>query len=428
MNKLFSSKEVKNAEWIIFGKILQMLVSLLVSLLTARYLGSGNYGLINYGVTYVAFFTAISNLGINFVIVKEFSDHPDEEGISIGTSVFMRFLSSVLSLIIIISISFVVDRNEPITILVVGLCGLSLIFNIFELINYWFQSRYQSKVSSIVGFVAYLIAAIYKIILLVMHKNVIWFAVATSIDYLCVSILLLIAYKKYNGPRLKISINKGKNILSKSYHYILSTLMVAVYAQTDKFMLKHMMSEQDVGYYSVAVAICAMWVFVLQAIIDSLYPTIISLYKTSKTAFIRKNKQLYFIVFYVSIIVSLLFVVCGDYVVVLLYGKAYENAASVLKIVTWYTAFSYLGVARNAWIVCENKQKYLKSIYGMAAILNVILNYLLIPLYGGKGAAMASLITNIGTSIILPMLITQLRPNSLIMLEAILGKGVFKNE
>ena len=93
--------------------------------------------------------------------------------------------------------------------------------------------------------------------------------------------------------------------------------------------------------------------------------------------------------------------------------------------VTWYTAFSYLGVARNAWIVCKNSQKYLKYIYFSAAVINVLLNLLFIPILGATGAALASLITQIFTSIILPFFYKDLRENSKLMLEAILLKGVF---
>lgn len=93
---------------------------------------------------------------------------------------------------------------------------------------------------------------------------------------------------------------------------------------------------------------------------------------------------------------------------------------------TWYTAFSFLGVARNAWIVSEGHQKYLKYIYGCAAIINVIFNLFFIRLWGGCGAAVASLITQIFTSIVLPMFIRDLRPNAKLMLEAILLKDVFK--
>ena len=67
---------VKNAGWMIAGKIVQMLIGFVVGLLTARYLGPGNYGLINYAGAYTTFFAAICTLGINSVIVKEFVDAP----------------------------------------------------------------------------------------------------------------------------------------------------------------------------------------------------------------------------------------------------------------------------------------------------------------------------------------------------------------
>lgn len=90
----------------------------------------------------------------------------------------------------------------------------------------------------------------------------------------------------------------------------------------------------------------------------------------------------------------------------------------------WYTAFSYLGVARNAWMVCENRQKYLKYLYISAAALNIVLNLALIPPWGASGAAAASLITQISTTVILTAVIKPLRPNCRLMLDAVLLRGV----
>jgi O-antigen/teichoic acid export membrane protein len=168
-----------------------------------------------------------------------------------------------------------------------------------------------------------------------------------------------------------------------------------------------------------------MWVFVLAAIIDSMYPTILQLHGSDRRAFEKKNRQLYAIVFYVSAFVSILFVLFGNLGIRILYGKEYLPAALPLKIITWYTAFSYLGVARNAWIVSEGKQKYLKYIYVFAAILNVALNVIFIPIWGSAGAAVASLITQIFTGILLPYCIKELRPNAKLMLEAMILKDVF---
>ena len=73
------NKELNNASWLIAGKVIQMSLSLLIGVWTARYLGPGNYGTINYANSYVAFFMAFCTLGINSVIIKvdTFGDYDD---------------------------------------------------------------------------------------------------------------------------------------------------------------------------------------------------------------------------------------------------------------------------------------------------------------------------------------------------------------
>lgn len=417
--KLFKNKEVNNAGWLIGGKIFQMAISLVVGVITARYLGPSNYGLIGYGSAYVSFFTAFCSLGLNSVIIKDFIDNPKEQGEAIGSAIVMRIVSSILSSIMIVSFVAVVDKGEAITIAVVALCSVGTIFHVFETFNFWFQSQYKSKITSIATFLAYVVTAVYKIVLLILGKDVRWFAFSTSVDYIVVAVFLYVAYKRYGGERLSFSIRKSKSLLKVSYNYILSAVMISVYGQTDKLLLKHMLDESAVGYFTTATTICTMWVFVLQAIVDSMYPTILRLKSENYAQYERKNRQLYAIVFYVSCFVSVAFIIFGDFGVKLLYGEAYMPAANILKVVSWYTAFSYLGVARNAWIVSEGKQKYLKYIYGAAAILNVVMNLILIPIMGTIGAATATLITQIFTSIILPIMFKELRPNTKLMLEAI---------
>lgn len=424
-DRLLGSKEFKNASWLIAGKVIQMVLSFIISIFTARYLGPSNYGVINYAGAYVSFFTSLCTLGINSVIIKDFVDHPDEQGEAIGTTLLLRAISSLLSAFMIVGIVRLVDAGETITIVVAALHSIALVFQVADTINYWFQSKYQSKVTAIATLLAYLATSIYKIILLATGKSVEWFAFANSVDYIFMAICLFFAYWKYKGPKLSFSWTKGKSLLSRSYHYILSGMMVAIYGQTDKLMLKQMLDETAVGYYSLASTINQMWVFVLGAIIDSMYPTILRLYsQNDKKGFEKKNRQLYAVVIYVSVFVALMFILFGKFAIRLLYGEAYLPASEPLKIIVWYTIFSYLGVARNAWVVCENKQKYLKYMYLLAAILNVVLNYIMIPIWGTSGAAVASLITQIFTSLVLPSLWKDMRPNVKLMLDAFRLKGI----
>lgn len=423
----FKNRIVKNAGWLIAGRVAQTAINFVISILTARYLGSSNYGLINYATAYIAFFTAFCTLGINSILVKEFVDKPENAGLTIGTTLVLRAVSSFLSAVTIIIIVCFADAGEPTTIAVVALSSVGVIFHIFETFNFWFQAQLKSKITALVTLFAYVITALYKVILLVLGKSVIWFAFATSVDYICIAVFLFVAYKRNNGPQLRFSWKHGKNILSRSYHFILSGLMVAIYGYTDKIMLKHMLGESEVGLYSIAISICTMWCFILAAIIDSVYPSIMEANNNNdESLFKQRNKQLYAIVFYISIFVSIMFQIFAPLAIKILYGDEYVGSINPLRIITWYVAFSYLGVARDAWTVCKNRQKYLKYIYFLAAISNVGLNFALIPLLGASGAALASLIAQILTSIVLPLFIKPLRENSILMLEAIMFKGIKK--
>ena len=351
-------------------------------------------------------------------------DNPQKEGETIGTTLLLKFLSSLLSYIIIISISFIIDKNETLTKTIVCIYSIYIMFQIFETFKYWFQSKLKSKYPEIATTIAYIIMAGYKIILLAKGKSVEWFAIANTIEYIVIAILLYYLYKKNKGQKLNINFKRGKNILLRSYHFVISGMMVALYNSTDKFMLKRMLTDSDVGYYAVAVSISNLATFLLSAIIQSLTPVIMETYKNDNQKYKKLNKQLYCIVFYISAFISIVIFVFSKFIINILYGDKYSLAILPLNILTWYTAFSYLGVARDVWLVCENKQKYSKYIYIYAAIANVIINYLLIPIWGAAGAALASLITQIGTIFIFPLFIKELRPNVKLMIDGILFKNV----
>lgn len=422
--KLLKNRTVRNAGWIVGGRLMNKVLVFVVGVLTARYLGPANSGLLDYAAAYITFFASLCTLGINSVIIKDFVDHPEEQGKAIGTSIVLRLGASLLSAAVIIAVVAVADRGEPLTVLVVALSSLSLVFRAFDTLKQWFQSRLQSKYVAIATLVAYIAISGYKIILLAQRKNVSWFALATSVEFLTLAVVLLGVYKKHGGPRFSFSAAKAKQLLASSSSFIVSGLMIAVYASTDKLMLKNMMDEAAVAYYSLAVTLSTAWGFVLEAVIDSAYPTILQTYSRDLQAFNRRNRQLYALIIYGALSISLLICLLADPLVLVLYGQAYAPAVAPLRIVVWYTAFSYLGGARNAWIVCENKQRYLKHLYFASAVINVVLNLVLIPLLGASGAALASLVTQISTTVFLPLVIPPLRPNARLMLEALLLRDV----
>lgn len=419
---------MNNALWLIFGKTARMMVNLVVGLLTARYLGPSNYGLIHYAAAYTGFFSAFCTLGIPSILIRELTEEPEKEGEILGTTLFLQGISSIASAVVILCTVSVADGGDPVVMAVAGLSCVGMVLQIFEVFHYRFQSRLQSRVTALVSLAAYLIAAGYRVSGLLLGRSVIWFAFAVAAEQLCAAVLLLLAYWRHHGRRLCISRERAGKLLKKSCHFILPGLMVAVYAQTDKIMLKQMLGEAEIGWYSTAVSLSNVWCFVLSAVVDSMNPGITGLYETDKPLFIRQNKRLYAMIFYISMGMSLLISANAERLVTLLYGGAYLPAATPLRVITWYAAFSYLGVARNIWVVCENRQRYLIWVYVAAAGSNVLLNLLLIPRWGASGAAAASLAAQVVTTLIAPFFIRGLRENAKMMWDAIFLKGIWEGQ
>ncbi len=398
-------------------RVVQAVLGLIISMIMARYLGPSNFGLLNYANSIVTFVIPVMRLGIHGVLVQEFVASEEYEGEILGTSITLSFISAIVCIIGIITFVSCVNAGERDTIIVCTLYSFTLIFQSFEMINYWFQAKLLAKYSSIIALIAYTVVSLYKIILLINRKSIFWFAVANTLDYLVIAAGLLIVYHRLGNQKLRYLKRRAKKLISIGKYYILSDLLITVFAQTDRIMLKSMMGNQATGYYSAAVACAGMTQFVFGAIIDSMRPTIFESKKKSEELYKKNLARLFSVIIYLSLIQSVVMTLFAPLIVSILYGRQFIQSISALQIVVWYTTFSYLGSARNIWILAEGKQKHLWKINLFGALANVLLNTLLIPLFGVNGAAIASLITQFATNFITGYIFAPIRGINQVILK-----------
>lgn len=422
MNK---HKIVKNASWIIGIQLVKAVLGIFVSMLTARFLGPSDFGLINYAASIVAFVTPIMNLGLTGVLVQELVNSPEDDGKILGTSVSLSFFSSLLCIAGVVSFAATVNHGETETLIVCALYSILLIFQSLELVLYWFQAKLLSKYSSVVSLIAYFSVSAYKIFLLATHKSIYWFAVSNALDYMIIAFGLLILYKKLGGRPLHFDRQTAVRLFSKSRYYIVSNMMITIFAQTDRIMLKLMIDDAATGFYSAAVTCATMTGFVFSAIIDSFRPMIFDSKKKDEKLYEKDMCLLYGIIIYCSLLQCVFISLFSGIIIRILYGAAFGEAVNALRIVVWYTTFSYLGAVRSIWILAENKQKYLWGINLSGAVANILLNAVLIPVLGICGAALASLITQIFTNVIIGFILRPIRHTNTLMLRSLNPKETF---
>lgn len=410
---------LKNASWIIACRIIQSLISLVIGMITARYLGPANYGVISYVSSVVAFALPIMQLGLNQTLVKEFVQAPEKEGKILGTALVINILSSILSMVGSIAFVAFVNAGEKETILVCALYSLTLLFQATEMTRYWFHSKLLSKYPSIAMLCAYIVVSFYKIYLLVTQKNIAWFALSNVLDYFLISVILLIIYHKLGEQKLEVDWCLGREMLSRSKYYIIPSLMVMIFQHTDRIMIKLMMGEAETGFYSAAITCIGISGFVFSAVIDSMRPVILEEKGKDQARYENRVAQLYAIITFISLAQSIGMTVLAKPLVNLLYGAEYAPTAGILCVAVWYVTFSYYGSVRNVWILAEGKQRYLFGINVIGAVANILLNLLLIPRWGGIGAAIASLITQFFTNVIIGFIFKPIRENNRLMLKGL---------
>ena len=415
---MLEKKVAKNAGWIIGCKIVQSVLALVISMLTARFLGPSNFGLINYAASLVAFVAPLMQLGFSSIIVQELVDNSDKEGEILGTCIFANFITSLFCIVGLGVFVYFVDAGETITLIVCLLYSTLLIAQAFEMIQYWFQAKLISKYTSITMLVAYVVVSAYKIFLLLTNKSVYWFAIAQAFDYLIIAISLLIIYKKLGGQKLSFSFPTLSRLLKKGKYFMISDIMVVIFVQIDRIMIKSILGNEFTGYYSASYACASMSTFVFVAIISSFRPMIFE-QKKDNEKYEKSIIMLYSIVIYLSLAQGIIMSIFAEFIIKVLYGAQYLNSIDCLKIIVWQFVFSYIGSVRNIWLLAENKQKYLLIINLIGAVVNVGLNIFLINKLGIEGAAITAIITQFSINVLTGFIIKPIRRNNLFMLKAL---------
>lgn len=413
-----SSVFAANAGWILLAQVYQMALSLLVGVLCARYLGPDNYGVINYVASFVSLFTVICSLGLEGVVVKEILSDFSNEGVVIGSSIVLRFAAGMLSMIAVCMLSVALGNGQDNLIAVAFLESISLLFSSVQIIEYWYQSRMRSRTPSIVRCVAYSVMTLYRVILLISGKDVLWFAFATSLDSIVIAVLFLVRYNKDSNNKLSCSFQRSKQLLSQSYHLVISSLMAVLYSQLDRVIVGQMLGMGSVGLYTAAATIYNVWMVVPKAISDAARPIIMQQKIDDPSGYKISLQKLIAALFWLGVIFCIFVIIVSEQLVCFLFGEDYSDAASVLCLIIGSSIFAGISYPRTIWMICENKQQHAKHIMVWGVIANLILNLALIPLFGIIGSGIAMLITEFLCCFVTPFAYKNTREFVILLIKA----------
>lgn len=388
------TKYLHNTAWLLAEKILRLILGVFVGIWVARYLGPEQFGLFSYASSFVGIFLAFSTLGLDGIIIRELVKDESRRDSLIGTAFGLKLIGAFI-LIVLLAITINFTLNSPLTNALVFIIASSTIFQSFNVIDYYFQSKVLSKYVVYSNTIGLVISSFVKVYLVMSSAPLIAFAWVVLFDSFILAAGLIFFYIK-NKLRIfswDFDWALAKALLRDSWFLILSGVVSSIYMQIDQVMLQSMLGSNAVGQYAAAVRLSEVWYFFPMIVSSSLFPAIINAKRVSDELYYGRLQKLYDLMVWLAVIIALLMTIFGERIVSLLYGMEYSEAGAVLVIHTWASIFIFIGVVSNKWFITENLQKYAFYRAAVGAVVNVVLNFHLIPLYGIYGAAISTLIS-----------------------------------
>ncbi|EPG8402264.1 flippase [Klebsiella pneumoniae] len=388
-----------NSLWLLSERVITILFTFTVGIFLARYLGPNDFGVYNYLISIITLLSPLTALGLNAVVVRDLvdaqrEDH-DDTNVILGTSCVLRFFGGLFACasLLFVDIYFNISQNNTLWLVLLASAN---IFGCFQVVDFWLQSKVNSKYSAILRLSIFITSSLVKLISIIFFScGLKTILIIQTFEVLASGVLYVPLYKYLKGKIFNWSYNKNKakTLMSKSWWLILSGVAEVLYLKIDQIMLGMINGYSTVATYAVAARLSEAWYFFPTIITASFFPLLILAKKESEEKYKHTLLDLSRKLFFCALIISIFITIIAHTAINILYGEAYAESATILIIHIWASLFVFMRAVLSKWLVIENMLPFSLVTHISGAIVNIILNLILIPKMGGIGSAIATVIS-----------------------------------
>lgn len=415
------SKIISNIAWLLVDRVLGTGMTFLMGVWLARYLNPEQYGTLRYVIAFVALFSPVASLGMSSIVTRDLVEKPSERNELLGSAFAVQFVSGFFAACLAIVSIIILTPKDSLLCLFVAIASSVYLFQPLTIVEQWFESRVESKFTILSRNISFFISIILKIILILNKAPLITLVIMLALEPIIYSLILTIYYNlnQQNLKKWLFKLDKAKYVIKETLPLLLTGLAVNIYLKIDQIMLGQMADKTVVGVYSVAASLSEIWFFIPIAFKSSLYPDIIKAKSLSIELYQKKLQKFYDLMALFAYCIVILFLPISRYLILSTYGSEYLPAVPILHIYIWNCIFAFQGIAQSAWLISEGLQKINFYSTACGALINILLNLILIPHFESLGAAIASLISYAFASYFCFLMFPRTRGNAILMTKAL---------
>lgn len=384
-----------NFGWLFVERAGRFVLGALVGLLVARYLGPARLGTLSYCTALVTLLCYLPAFGLDAVVKRGLLEAPDKTAELLASSFGLRlgvgvFTFAGASLIAASGWGFAGEEAGLFIIL-----GAIFFQPALFLPEIWLQAHLRAKVVVVVQLSALAAASALRLGLIAAGASLTAFAWATVLEVV-LGVVGIYHGARRAGLRFPLSAARWrtmKALAGEAWPLMFASLAIFIYIRIDEIMLRQMAGPSEVGIYAAAAKLSELWYFIPMALASSVLPALVRSREQGAEVYRARLQQYYDVSALAAYTLSIPIALAAPWLVRITYGEAFAAAGPILAVHIWSSIFVFIGVARGQWLVNERLQGFYLGATCAGATVNILLNLLCIPRWGGLGAAYATVIS-----------------------------------
>ena len=386
----------KNMSWLVISQIIASVCGFVWTILMARYLGVSNYGVLGFAISITGILGIIDDCGISTHIVRHISTNYESAPKYLGNAIPLKIIFALIKLAITFIILILLNVNE-FTILITLLFSFEMIFKSFIVsFNGIFQAFENGKYQGIgitlmnTTTLLFILVSIYADLGLL----------GISISYILANLITFIyeyyvLNKHFVKPKFELDREFCKKITLLSIPFAITGILYTVYYSIDLVMLTKLVGDYANGIYNATYKLISVLTLFYSVYTAAIFPVMSKLFKNDKKLLVISYEKSIKYLMLVMIPIAVGTVFYSLNIIQLIYGHQYDAAASVLSILIWTVCLLFVSGASNTLLNASHKETTVTKIYTIAAVFNIVLNFIMIPYFSYNGAAVTTVLSDV---------------------------------
>lgn len=404
-------KLIINASWLLAGQSLHKLISYMIILLISRTLGDVGLGQYSFVISFTGFVSYLSDFGINYYIMRELARDKSKKSL-VSYALGFKLVLAVLDWFLIIFLALQLNKDAVVKTSII-LYGLGAVLNTIGLL--FTSAVFAHEVTKYETYSLVTERTITLLLggaILLITKSLFAFFVVLTVDIFLLNFLRIYFGSRYASPKPLFDLDKWKEILSKSYVFWFIYLFSFIYFNTDIIMLGLMKPDEVVGWYKAGYFFIQAVMLIPYVVVNSTMPSISRLWVEDRGTLRILFRKAFQLLFAIGILGAFGIYIGTPILIKTFFGDKFYNSIPVLRVLAWVIPAMFLNSLYGSLLNGIGLEKTYTKIIGGTALLNVILNYILITLFSYTGAAIATLITNWTATLILSIKVYNVLENT----------------